>query len=397
MKDIEYIELYNNFHNYKYDYSSANFKNVKIKIICPEHGEFEQNRYSHKKYGCWKCSVELRAKNQISNKDKFTEKADLVHGINAYDYSSVVYIDSKTKVKIICHQHGEFEQIPNSHLSGNGCPKCGDILVGLKCKHTTEIFREKGDKVHDFRYDYTKVDYVNNNTPVIIICKEHGEFKQLPNNHLAGQNCSKCSDRYTMSEEEFKDKCSLLNNNLYDYSSVKYVNSSSMVEIICKEHGSFIQKASNHVNLKQGCPKCYGLNKTTEDFIKESNLVHGDDFVYTKTQYKSAKEHVIIICKKHGEFKQTPSHHLSGQGCPICKSSKGERKVRDYLTDRGILFEHHYKFEDLYNHEFDFYIPSLNLCIEYDGVQHFKPNNYFGGIVEFEKRIIKDKEKKRIL
>jgi len=391
MRKEKYIEECKLFHNNKYDYSLIDLKEIKIKIIFPIHGIFEQNKTSHKKYGCKKCAAKLRGEKQSLGIDKFVEKALKIHG-DKYDYSLVDYKNNNTKVNIICKKHGSFFQEPLSHLVGNGCSICGAISGGQKNSHDRDKFVEKSTKIHGNKYDYSLVEYRNNNTKVNIICKEHGEFLQLANNHLSGQDCPKCMGRGLTKEETIK-KCQLLHNYIYDYSLVEYNRIDDIVKIICKKHGEFKQEMNNHLNLKQGCPKCKGLNKTTQDFINESRLIHGNTYDYSKSEYILAKTTLIIICKKHGEFTQAPTHHLSGQGCPICKSSKGEKKVSDILNRMNIGFKHHHIFSDFTNYEYDFFIPEKNICIEYDGVQHFQPVNYFGGKEAFEKQKIRDQIK----
>ena len=382
----KYIEECSNYHNNKYDYSLIDLKDKKIKIICPQHGVFEQNKSSHKKYGCWKCSVEFRSKMQSLGNHNFINKSIEIHG-DVYDYSLVEYKNNLSRVYIICKVHNIFSQTPASHMSGNGCPKCGTESMVLKQRHDTNKFIDKSKKVHGNRYDYSKVKYINNNFHVDIICKEHGDFKQLSSNHLSGQGCPKCVGK-SLTTEEIIEKCKKTHENKYNYSI-----QDEKIIIICKNHGEFSQKLNNHLNLKQGCPKCVGLNKTTYDFIKESKKIHGDIYDYSKTNYKLAKNKVIIICKKHGEFKQAPTHHLSGQSCPVCKCSKGEKSITDFLLEKSINFIHHYVFDDFKNHEFDFFIPDIQTCVEYDGVQHFKPIKYFGGQKAFDNQKIRDKMK----
>ena len=181
-------------------------------------------------------------------------------------------------------------------------------------------------KIHKNKFDYSKVNYINNNSDIIITCKIHGDFKINPYHHLKGIGCSKCSGNYRKTNDEFISECEKIHNNKYDYS------------------------LTNHIN-----------NKTK----------------------------VKIICKKHGLFLQNPSHHINGHGCPICNSSKGETKVREILNKYKINFIEQKKFSNCKNKQknrflrFDFYLIDFNICIEYDGVQHFNPTSSWGGIQQF--------------
>ena len=121
--------------------------------------------------------------------DEFIGEAQLIHH-NKYDYSKVEYANNKTKVCIVCPEHGEFWQTPSDHLNGKGCPQCAG---NVRCDKDT--FIEKAKRIHNDRYDYSKVEYVNAHTKVCIICPEHGEFWQTPNNHLNGNGCPLCKNR----------------------------------------------------------------------------------------------------------------------------------------------------------------------------------------------------------
>lgn len=172
-------------HGNKYNYSNINYVNTqtKVKIICPLHGEFEQQPNNHLMgKGCRKC-----AGRSIENTYDFIQKAQEVHG-NKYDYSKVNYKKTNENIKIIGLIHGEFEQQPCVHIRGNGCKECGKKILSNKLKKTNEDFIKSAIDIHGNKYDYSKVIYNKNNINVIIICKEHGEFEQQPNNHLMGKD-----------------------------------------------------------------------------------------------------------------------------------------------------------------------------------------------------------------
>ena len=131
----------------------------------------------------------------ICNTDKFVEKAKIIHG-DKYDYSLVDYKNAKTKIKIICPEHGVFELTPNGHLRGYNCKKCSVSIQRNKLVFQICEFVEKAKAVHGDKYDYSLVDYKNSYTKVKIICPVHGIFEQQPNNHLSGKGCPKCKGKY---------------------------------------------------------------------------------------------------------------------------------------------------------------------------------------------------------
>ena len=208
-------------------------------------------------------------------------------------------------------------------------------------KLTTEEFIEQAKKVHGDKYDYSKVNYVNAHTLVHIICPIHGDFLQTPNAHLSGRNCFYCNGTPKLTREEFIDKARQIHGNKYDYSKVNYKNNDTKICIICPEHGEFFMKPSNHVNLKQGCPECGKIErakkhqKNTLLFINEAKQIHGDRYDYSKVKYESATKKVCIICSEHGEFWQTPSSHLSGSGCPVCGKKKSNL-TKSLTTEKFI-------------------------------------------------------------
>ena len=190
----EFIELSKKVHGDKYDYSKVDYQGNKHKvtIICPIHGEFTQFAGSHLRgSGCSKCTVGYQVFDRSGgvlkiDKEMFLKQSKESHTIN-YDYSKVSFVGNQEKVCIVCPTHGEFWQNPKYHMKGGNCPKCAGSY-----KLTTEDFIEKAKKVHGDKYDYSKVEYKNYNTKVCIICPEHGEFWQVPNNHLYGAGCPTC-------------------------------------------------------------------------------------------------------------------------------------------------------------------------------------------------------------
>lgn len=177
--------------------------------------------------------------------------------------------------------------------------------------------------------------------------------------------------------KEFIEESKIIHGNKYDYSKVNYMNRNKEVVIICPKHGEFSQKPSLHITQKCGCPKCSYENrqkkfkKSLDVFIDESNKIHNRKYDYSKSEYINSHVKLIIICPKHGEFYQTPNDHLNGKGCPKCNSSHLENKLIKFLDENMIDYEYQKRFNWLGHQSLDFYLPKYNIAIECQGKQHF--------------------------
>lgn len=285
-------------------------------------------------------------------------------------------------------------------------------------RKTTEEFIEEARKIHGDKYNYSKVEYVNQLTKVCIICPIHGEFWQAPKQHLRGQGCQKCGlfrnkkhnigtkprgKKYT--QKEFIDKLQEIYGDLYDYSKVEYRNRSSKIILICKKHGEFTKSATDLINKKTGCPFC-NIEKKAEryrlgedNFIKKANDIFHGLYDYKNVVYVNNTTKVEILCKKHGSFLCTPHNHLKGRGCPICKSESYVYEDRLYNFLKTIFNEkeiiRQYKDGWLTNNKsLDFFIPKYKLCIEHQGSQHYYLTRYEGDNNDkLKKRIQNDIDK----
>ena len=345
------------------------------------------------------------------NKNSFIIDANKKHN-NYYDYSNAKYINTDVKVCIICPEHGEFWQTPNEHLKGSGCPKCAKNMK----RKTTKQFIEEAKLVHGDKYDYSKVEYVNNKTKVCIICPEHGEFWQAPIKHLmGGQGCPKCNKKGNIKKENvnlisFKDmtnyqqmfieRSKAKHNNKYDYSKVEYKTTNTKVCIICPEHGEFWQAPHYHL-AGRGCPKCGRKIVTTETYVESALQIYGNKYIYSKLEYVNRQTPITVICPEHGEFQINPIVFLSNKNsehCPVCstKKNKNETKLFNVLQKtfpQLKIIRGYRNYKILGRKEIDIYFPNLKIGIEYQGQQHFKQIDIFGGEETFKKQLKRDVEK----
>ena len=186
----DFINKANNVWGNKYDYSLVDYQgtDVPVKIICNKHGIFEMTPHHHisDKRGCSKCSM-------VQDTETFIEKAKELYG-DKYNYSEVLYSDSREKIKIICPFHGVFYQRASSHLAGTQCPECGKIIMGEKHQKSQEQFIRDCKAMHGDTYDLSKVKYESVLKPIEVICKKHGSFYTLPTNFIRGTGCPVCKE-----------------------------------------------------------------------------------------------------------------------------------------------------------------------------------------------------------
>lgn len=310
---------------------------------------------------------------QKDKKELFIKKANATHN-GFYCYDKVNYVDSQTKVCIICPEHGEFWQTPSAHIRGNKCPICANESRGRYKRMTLEEFVEKSNKVHNGKYIYKNTSYKNVKEKVLIICPEHGEFWQTPLAHLSGKGCPKCAHK-GLNDEELVKEFRKVHGDKYDYSKTVLKKMNEKVIIICPEHGEFLQSPTKHL-AGQGCPKCAADKVSKEkimdtaEFIEKANGIHQNKYDYSKTIYTGTYNQVKIICPKHGEFMQRANDHLSGHGCPHCGNnmSSAETEIISFIESLGLSVESRNRTILPNGKEIDILIPEKGVGIEYDGL-----------------------------
>jgi len=351
-----FIEQAMVIHGDRYDYSLTVYpKNNKeqVIIICHKHGEFKQTVSDHinQKSGCQKCKADITSLTHSKSHGQFIIDAKDVHA-DTYLYDKTKYVKSDRYVIITCRKHGDFKQVPGSHLSGSGCPICANIAVGDLQRKTTECFIKNAEEIHKDKYDYSLVDYFNSHTKVKIKCSIHGIFKQDPSGHLSGRGCPACGDEKRATSQrhttyDFIDKALRIHGSRYDYSLSDYSGWDSKLKIICSKHGEFEQIAGTHLS-GGGCIYCgfeatkEKQTKTTEQFITDAVKVHSSLYNYSLVVYTGSNDPVTIVCPTHGEFEQLPTVHLTGAGCRTCGFTRS-REAKTFSQEDFLkkACEHH--------------------------------------------------------
>lgn len=306
-------------------------------------------------------------------KDEVIDRIKNIHGDKYGGVDDINYINIGTKIKLICPIHKDFYITPKSIFNGCGCRKCSQIANANKTKYDIDAFIKKAREIHGDKYDYSQSTYVNGITKLKIVCPIHGVFEQTPSKHLSGQGCPKCGHNSFMTTETLIEEARKIHDGKYDYSKTEYIDYNTKVCIICPEHGEFWQYPYQHIDRKNGCPKCGNiataskLSKTREDFIKDAIKVHGDKYTFKDTIYKNSTTRIKVNCRKHGMFEILPSNLLQGYGCPKCRCtySKEENEVANFIGELNVESEK-IKLEN--GQELDIYIPDKKIAFEFDGL-----------------------------
>lgn len=271
-----------------YDYSEVVYESIKapITIICPKHGRWSTTADNHLSgKGCRQCGVERMASRSRETKEEFVRRSKEKYGEGQFDYSLVEYVNARTNVALICNEHSiKFQTQPQVHFRSKfSCPECSSTKLKKRITHKTrDGVVQEFKAIHGDRYDYSNFVYTKANTPSAVICKDHGEFKIQPSNHLKGSGCKKCgmlskSAIQGFSQEEFIQRSKEVHPKAgYDYSQVNYTTNAGKVVIRCLEHGNFTQRASKHLE-GSGCPTCaktgFSVSKSARLYVLQAGNV----------------------------------------------------------------------------------------------------------------------------
>ena len=246
--------------------------------------------------------------------------------------------------------------------------------------------------------------YVNTNTPILHRCLIHNIFwKTTPGRALQGVGCEECK------KDKFRQtRCKTHDQHVKEIEDInpdivvigKYIDAKTPIEYYCKKHNVTWSSYPDNILRGVGCKEC-GNEK-----IRDKNIKHHDQYIKDLQdanpdievieEYQGANVAILHRCKIDGYiWSARPANILFGKGCPQCNESKGERQIRQWLDDHSIEFVYQKTFADCKDIRilpFDFYLPMYNMCIEYDGEQHYRPVKFNGKTDELaEKQFEKTK------
>jgi len=354
------------------------------------------------KTGCRPCGIKNRKPRSHITADEWWERSSRRYD-NKYTCDLSQYIDQNTPLNVICPTHGAFSIKPVYHMHNSGCSECGKYSGGGGRAAPKTVIAKIHSKFPG-KYTTDKVNYITQYIPITLTCKEHGDFevcaKQLFKNN---ESCPGCLGN--SKTKLFIERAVAIHGNKYDYSETKYVSSDRKLSIRCPKHGVFTQRADTHVFGKlAGCHSCGkdSMCVSQEEFLERVGKLH-PSLVLDKVKYIRSDLYVTVKCKKHGYFKKVacdllrlPENSRTVNSCPICSSSLGAQRVYLMLVGLGLKVSREWRLPVSTRYRYDFYLQELNLLIEYDGMQHYYPIEFWGGVDELAKIRASDTAKNKL-
>jgi len=320
---------------------------------------------------------------------------------NAFEYPDLPDSVKRCVISIVCKTHGKVEMIARDHLrTKHGCPRCAYLKMKIPVEDSNRKLIQKSKQKYKDKFDYSHVNLTTERGgKVQIVCPIHGRFESSLKNHLhSAAGCSNCgTDLWLLNVTKYKElndaaiAARKIHGDKYTY--LNYDIQTNILRYRCQTHGELEQPISTHLTGR-GCMACSRIHRTitADEFIRRAKRIHPVGYSYVLSELKTVNDKITITHDCGRVYKSRVSNHLAGQGCMRCKSSAGEGKIRNFLETNAIPYQDQFKI-DGYPYRFDFYLPELNMLIEYDGQQHFEPVDYFGGIRDFLRTRERDEKK----
>jgi hypothetical protein len=372
--------------------------NEKIRIKCGICETIYDKRWSNYMRGvrCNLCSLRKQSERQRHSieyvKNKIKEGGDTL--------LSDTYINAHTKLHIQCCKcKMVYISCYNRYQQGNRCKKCSDKEKGFKLRNSFDdvkkYIEDKGDCLISEQYTTAK-------EKLKIKCQNCSEvYKMSYTAFKGGSRCQKCANKIRGSKKRLKFEYvkEYIENHGDILLSETYTSAKIKLDVKCQKC-NYVYHPFFH-NYKRGhrCPNCFGNKRKTIDEIRD--MVKQDGEILISKKYKNSLSFLKILCKRCSrQYTIKYREYAAGCRCNACCFSKGESAVEKYLKEKGLVFEWQKSFPDCKNINylrFDFYVEkseNINFLIEYNGLQHYKPIEYFGGDEKFKKQQINDNIKK---
>ena len=318
-----------------------------------------------------------------------------------FEYPHLPESVKRSVISIICNKHGKIEMIARDHLrTKHGCPRCANESKRISTDKSTLRWVEKSRRKFKDRFDYSEIsDNKKPNEEVEIICPTHGQILiSLRTHYYSETGCTHCGRelnlerriKYKSLDEAIK-AAREIHGDRYTYSDFDPIDKS--IVIACEKHGTKRRLIYDHLTGR-GCRMCGYQNRTIapDEFLTRANKAHPVGYSYDVSELKTVNDKITITHDCGKVYRARVSNHLSGQGCQRCRSSLGEARIGQFLEMNGIEYIDQFAFENC-RYRYDFCIPDLKILIEYDGEQHFRPVDYFGGLEGFRKTQERDGDK----
>ena len=333
-------------------------------------------------YGCYLCKKEQYKETKQFTHDEYCHK---LKELNIDIIPLEKYQGMKTPILHKCLKHNvEWIINPDNILRGCGCRMCGGEKIAIKNGKTHEQY------VGELAIVNPNIEvlgtYSGANKKILHRCKiDNYKWSATPANILYGTGCPKCGGSLRRTPEEYRIEVANIHENIEVIDN--YINITTRIKHKCNIHNYIWETSPQSILLGSGCPLCgrdklsKSTRKTQEEYENElaninPNVVCIDEYITSLTPIK----HKCLNC--NNEWIVAPSNLLAGHGCPRCKSSNGEKIIKEWLISHNILFEEQKRFEDCRDKRclpFDYYLPDNNSCIEYDGLQHYEEVKFWGG------------------
>lgn len=321
------------------------------------------------------------------------------------DLSKVEYVNSHTKVKLICHEkfmfgeeHGEYWAYPYQIYKGCKCPFCDGKFL-----RTHEFVTKCSQFLFGDKYSIPYFEPKKATDEINIECDIHGTFSRVIKIFLRGYGCSHCNNHPPLTLDKIKERCVKIYGDKYNAEELKYNPTLKEITYKCPIHGWHTSNVQNFLN-GHSCPECgyktAGLKgrNSWDEVVTRIKAIHGDSISIPSIEYEGQHTPMLAICSKHKEFSTTPKKLLAGYGCPTCCMSHGEKTIRNWLIAHNVEYIPQYIIVPsqsvlfgIKKFKVDFYLPDFNTIIEFHGSQHYERAECWQTEEDFQNQQDRDK------